>query len=274
MSQARLIERLNADNPASIDGSFTLLADVEEEGQKEFVRASLHAVDKGTYAALLYLDGGSRNFQHVQGIHVNFDEFVSSVAESTFGMPSSADVDTKAFEICHMLGKTRNNCQGALLLLLYKTFYSDKGDYRWTVKNILESVYCNNLREKDEKCREIIISGHIAALDKYKPHLFPDVHAVCAKLSSKALPALKNKFAGPGTALAPGSAGVTDSCVVLSAGLPLKQFVETIFKQLIAVCPQLNEQSEADYLVAMLYDMFGQIDLNGVLMNSYCVLCV
>lgn len=241
--RARLVERLSADNLVSLDQAVTLEADVEDAEQQEFVQVLFEKIDPAVSCVVLFLDGGARNFQHVQGLHVNIDDFTPEDTDRSFLMISNADQANIPAGICHMLGRTRNNCHGATLMLLYKSFDSDNGSFSWSVRNIFESTYCTNQLEKDAKVQSLIICGNVPALDKYRPRLFPNVGSICSKLSSKALPKLKDKFAGP--------------------GLPLDQFVETIFKELLHVTPQLNDQIEADYLVAMLYDMFGQIDLNG-----------
>lgn len=241
--RARLVERLSADNPMSLDGAITLEADVEDAEQQEFVQVMLDKVDVATVCVVLYVDGGARNFQHVQGLHVNVDEFVPEDNEGSFLVVPGADQGCAPRGLCHVMGRTRNNCHGAALLLIYKAFDGDDGSFKWTIRNVFESTYCTNQIEKDSKMQSLIINGNVPSLDKYRPRLFPNVGSICAKLSSKALPMLKDKFAGP--------------------GLPLDPFVETIFQQLFHVCPQLNDPVEAEYLVAMLYDMFGQIDLNG-----------
>ena len=241
--RARLIERLSADSPESMDGAVMLESDVEGADQQEFVQVIFKKVSVNTSCIVLYIDGGPRNFQNVQGLHANINEFKEVEKEGSFLVIPGADAGEPPKEICHMLGKTRNNCHGALLLILYKSFDEVGGGFHWTVRNVFESAYAANQIEKDAKCTGSIISGNVPALDKYRPRLFPNVASICSKLSSRALPELKEKFAGP--------------------GLPLDSFVSTLFKELFHACPQLNEQEEADYVVAMLYDMFGQIDLNG-----------
>jgi hypothetical protein len=84
----------------------------------------------------------------------------------------------------------------------------------------------------------------VPCLLKYRPRLFPSVKSICAALSSTALPRLKKRF----------SAG---------KGLPLPAFTDVLFQQLYHNQPALLDHTEASYTVAMLHEMFGQIDFNG-----------
>lgn len=46
-------------------------------------------------------------------------------------------------------------------------------------------------------------------------------------------------------------------------GLPVATFTEVLFQQLYEVKPGVISSGEAAYTVAMLQEMFGQIDFNG-----------
>jgi hypothetical protein len=240
--RSRFIEKLTADRPKSKDGSVTLEGDIDsimnENAHKEFSTITLGDVATSVSAMLFFVDGGPRNFQFVQSIIMNCD-MINGFDKNSFSSSSmSAEISTPLFDIS---SRTRKDCQGVALCVLYKHFYSD-GSCTWVMKNLFEHIYVGTLREKDDKCGHLIIQN-VPSLEKYKPRLFQSVEAICNALSSKSLPLLKDKFVG--------------------LGLPIDLFIETLFKQLFQVCPKLAEQNEADYLVAMLHDMFGQIDLNG-----------
>jgi hypothetical protein len=48
-----------------------------------------------------------------------------------------------------------------------------------------------------------------------------------------------------------------------SDGLPINSFTEVIFMQLFEANSGLLNPAEAEYTVAMLHELFGQIDYNG-----------
>ena len=84
----------------------------------------------------------------------------------------------------------------------------------------------------------------VPAYAKYKPRVFSSVKSICSALSSSALPRLKKSFMVP-------------------KGLPITQFTEALFVQLFDAKPKILELSEAAYSVALLHDLFGQIDFNA-----------
>lgn len=75
--------------------------------------------------------------------------------------------------------------------------------------------------------------------------IFESVPEVCAALSSQALPTLKPKF------------------LAEKKGLRAETFVETLFRQLATRDARLKASKEASTLVALLHELFGQIDING-----------
>ena len=83
------------------------------------------------------------------------------------------------------------------------------------------------------------------SLEKFKPRLFGSVNDLCACLSSAALPTLKKKF------------------TAFSGGLQIGRFTEVIFKQVYKKSPKILQPSECAYTVAMIQEMFQQIDYNG-----------
>jgi WD40 repeat protein len=232
---------LTADNCVSIDKSSELLADIDsltkDASHVEYVKVDLSMVSKEVSCMLLFLDGGPRNFKHVQNVRVHVEELVVD-RDLSFASTGRAEPRISLLE---MVQRTRRDSQGVATCVLYRRFYPD-GSVTWELKSIFDPLFVSTMRDKDEKVGHIIVN-HVPSLEKFRPRLFQSVKAICSALSSKALPLLKDKFAG--------------------SGLPIDCFVETIFKQLYEQSPRLSDPSEAEYLVAMLYDMFSQIDLNG-----------
>ena len=89
-----------------------------------------------------------------------------------------------------------------------------------------------------------IAINFVPSLEKFRPRIFSSVRTICGALSSQALPKLKYKFQR-------------------GSGLDIDQFVEALFKQLKDSHPKILEINEASYTVAMLEEMFYQIDFNG-----------
>lgn len=155
--------------------------------------------------------------------------------ESTGGVPNPL--------LFQIIGRTRKDVHGVALGVFYKDGWHNSGASCWLMQNLFEPVYVPSAREKDEKCAGVIIST-VPALDKYRPRLFANVKAICSALSSTSLPKLKKSF-------------------LKCNGLPMKQFTEALFLQLYETHPKIIDDSEAAYTVAMLEDMFSQIDFNG-----------
>ena len=107
----------------------------------------------------------------------------------------------------------------------------------------METVYVTSAKEKDEKCGTLIVDN-VPALMKFRPRLFASVRALCAALSSQSLPKLKSKF-------------------LRTDGLNIDVFTEVVFKQLCETHPLILAEQEAAYAIAMLQEMFHQIDYNG-----------
>lgn len=98
-------------------------------------------------------------------------------------------------------------------------------------------------KEKDDKCSQIVVAS-VPSLDKFRPRIFSSVRVICGALSSQALPKLKVKF-------------------LRGSGLAIDAFIDALYKQLKDTHPKILEANEAAYTVAMLEEMFYQIDFNG-----------
>ena len=130
-----------------------------------------------------------------------------------------------------------------MLAALYKDGWDEHGHPQWVINACMEPMHVTAVKEKEEKCEQLVINT-VPALEKFKPKLFVSVRAICAALSSHSLPKLKKKFTQNGA-------------------LSIGQFTEVIFKQLAGTHPRVVDDSEAGFTVAMLQEMFHQIDFNG-----------
>lgn len=142
---ARFIEKLDFDHPVSRDGAFTLMADMdntkESKTHEEQVHIDLVNVSSNTSSAIVFIDGGTRNFQHASGItarltkkHIHV-EGTSNFSESLDNIASSIDVSL--FESSCV---TRKDYQAMLGLVFHKTGFHDDGSVVWSCKPVFEPV--------------------------------------------------------------------------------------------------------------------------------------
>ena len=197
-----------------------------------------------TSAIVLYIDGGPRNFQYLQSVTVTCSRVKQ---EKTYGgfLPQSGGDGGKSGPLFQMIGRTRKSYKGMIVCAFYKDGWDEASQSaRWVTRAFMEPVFVSSLKEKQDMCTGLVINS-VPALEKFRPRLFASIREICAALSSHALPKLKKKFQK-----------TVD-------GLPLGQFTDVIFRQLFETFPKILDESEAPYTVAMLQEMFHQIDYNG-----------
>lgn len=200
-------------------------------------------MSKATTAVLLLLDVGPRNFQFLQSINM---QCVKVLPDRKFGeyLPSESSAG-KNSPVFQTSCRSRKNYQGLIMCLVYKDGWSGSKECpNWVLKCFLEPVLTSSQKEKEDICGVMVVNS-VPELEKYRPHLFSSIRDICAALSSRSLPKLKKKF-------------LKDE-----AGLPIGQFTEVLFRQLYETHPRIADDSEAPYAVAMLQEMFHQIDYNG-----------
>eukprot|EP00981_Chlorochromonas_danica_P013586 scaffold6531_cov169-Ochromonas_danica.AAC.8 len=201
-------------------------------------------VNPETSAIVLFLDGGPRNFQFLQTVALECSRVYAERTLNSF-LPKEEE-GSKTGPLFQLSGRTRKSYQGLALCVFYKAVDWEGLAARplWVVKSLLEPLYVSSIRDKQERCTQLVIA-QVPALEKFRPRLFSSIREICAALSSHSLPKLKKKFQRT------------------EEGLQLGQFTEVIFKQLFESHPRIAEDSEAPHAVAMLQEMFHQIDYNG-----------
>lgn len=245
-NKSRFIQKLNADSPVSDDKSSTLAADIDshkagKSSHEENCHISFPAVEDRVSSMLLFVDGGPRNFQFVQRIILHCWKENIDHDESNF-MNKIDQSNTVKVPLFYTECRTRKDFEGLSTFVLYKKEQAD-ASFIWACKPVYDPVFVASIREKDDRCHTSIIEM-VPALSKYLPRLFPSVKHICSALSSTSLPDLKKRFSK-------------------GKGLELKLFTEVLFYQLWKVSPAVLAPEEAAYTVAMLHDLFGQIDFNG-----------
>ena len=215
---------------------------------------NLSKISSTTSSAIIFIDGGSRNFQFAKNITLHaskktlHDDGSSNFSISLSNIQNSDD-DLSLFQSSC---SPKKDYEGLIALVLHKVgFHEENGEVMWSCKAILEPILVSSSSEKDKVCDTSIINM-VPALHQYRPKLFPSVQAICAQLSSTSLPNLKKSF------------------LANAEGLALDKFTDVLFRQLFEVAGGsdyanngLMNTAEAEYTVAMLHELFGQIDYNG-----------
>lgn len=239
--RARFIEMLDVSSKRTMDGSCVLLADQDSATTtsnvfSESVKVDFRLVDSETSAILLYLDGGPRNFQFVQSVACNCNPIALRAVVPGQAPPPG---------LFTFGDRTRKDYQGIGMCVLYKDgFIDDTEQPQWVCKRLFEPAFTSNKKAKEDFNSSLVV-GNVPSLEKFKPRLFGSVNDLCACLSSAALPKLKKKF------------------TAFSGGLQIGRFTEVIFKQIYQKFPKILEPTECAYTVAMIQEMFQQIDYNG-----------
>ena len=230
----------------STDGSSQLEADIDNhfksQAHSENIHIDFSMVDPSTSCIFLYLDGGARNFRLVNRVTVYcYKENVQKEDSDFMSHIEAGGYVTSP--LCHMVHRSGafHTAEAMACCTLYRE-RSRRSD-QWYLRNVCEDITCETTGEKDGRCMRIALSA-VPAYSKYQPRLFPNVKVICSALSSGALPGLKKHF----------QAG---------DGLDIRDFTRVLFQQLCTSYPALRDLDEAAYAVAMLQDMFGQIDFNG-----------
>ena len=130
---------------------------------------------------------------------------------------------------------------------MYKDGWNAEGTPKWATQPLFTPIYQTIVKAKEAFCAKLVINT-TPCLENCRPRLFAAVSDLITALSSEALPFLKKKFLA-------GSSN-DDS-------LNMDEFTECLFLQLYESHPKIIEELEAPFAVAMIQEMFLQIDYNG-----------
>ena len=243
---ARFIEKIDSSHRVSSDGNCSVSADLDVGSQNnlfmESAKIDINSIDSKTDAILIYLDGGPKNFQFASNIGIQCLQVPSHKASYSIS-ESLGSKQTKA--LFNFITRPKKDYHGIAMAVLYKDGWYTSTKPKWNIKILLEPFYVTNTKEIEEKCFNVIVTS-IPTLMKFRPRVFNSVRDICNALSSTSLPKLKKKF------------------LKNKIGLPISDFTQVLFKQLYETQPhRINEEGEAAYLVAMIQEMFYQIDFNG-----------
>jgi WD40 repeat protein/Ca2+-binding EF-hand superfamily protein len=195
----------------------------------------------------MFVDGGTRNFNAVETLSVHCtQENLKDMGGLSFMQQLQSDSDRSKVHLFSSSVECRPlDYEGMVACVVYQHgFNAETSRVQWVCKPLFDPCYKVKAKEKEEYCTALLL-GTVPLFDKFRPRIFASVKSICSALSSTALPRLKKSF-------------VTDP-----QGLPLASFTEELFVQLHESRPQLLDPAEAAYTVALLQDLFGQIDFNG-----------
>ena len=181
-------------------------------------------------------------FNNVVGASLRCCSSPGDRGEGTFLSGSGASVFIPLF---NSVARTRKDCLDLAVCVVYKDGWDKDGNPMWAAKPPFEPVYQTIVKAKELFCSELVINI-VPCLEKCRPRLFSSVRGLCAALSSEALPLMKKKW----------FRGDSDS-------LSIDDFTAVLFIQLYEMHPKIIEDLEAGYAVAMIQEMFMQIDYNG-----------
>ena len=247
------MEKLNIDNPVTEDGSCSLEADIDTfEKSKTHVENAVwnfNKVSPQTSCMLFCITGGQRNFINVESMALRctdaYDKSSIPDDSSDFAHTVSSHMHANEFtskEFFTKKFKPRRDSENMIAMIVYQNGRHSNGKPAWVCRLSLQQLQATNDDEKEVVCGQAVISA-VPSLSKYRKHIFPSVKSLCASLSSTSLPLLKNEF-----------------CV--GDGLKLNAFTKVLFRELNRQNPKVSDRSEAPYTVALLHDMFHQIDFN------------
>jgi Ca2+-binding EF-hand superfamily protein len=241
-----LIQKLTFDQPLSIDTSVTMQGDINANSKgsshQENVHIDLSVISSNICAIFILVDGGQRNFQHVQKLILNC--FQENIEKDQCNFMNKVDPSLYSSQpLFQCVNRSKKDFEGVAHSVLYRDGWDSNRNNVWKFKCIYEPLYSKSMKEKDDLCNHFAITT-VPSLELYKPRLFPNVKTVSSALSSTSLPSLKEKFQSSG-------------------GLDSFQFTEILFTSLCEIQPKLNNLTEAASTIAALQDMFSQIDFNG-----------
>ena len=129
-------------------------------------------------------------------------------------------------------------------LVMFKVYRDAIDHHQWKVNVILKEFMTRTKNEIMDKL-EFSLGDIFPQKLPENQRLLRDVQSVCTSLSSHALPHLKKYFN------------------MDPEGLSIDDFVKVLFKQLLKTMPGLANEKEAAHAVAILEELFEQIDING-----------
>ena len=238
------VDRITEESPRSKDASVILTGEIETinvaaTGKSiNCTRVNMSKVNPSITSMLLCLSGEPRSFNNVTGATLRCCQAPGDRGEGTF---MEGAHNTGMIPLFKSLSRTRKDCLDIAVCVMYKDGWDNDGNPRWAAMSLFEPIFQTLPAAKEAFCSQLVI-GVVPCLEMCRPRLFPTVRGLCSALSSEALPKLKKKFA---------------------LDLNMDEFTEVLFTTLFVTHPKIIDPVEAPFAVAMIQEMFLQIDYNG-----------
>ena len=237
----------------SNDKAIELQSDIKggQNGSQENFLVNLPMINEKISSILVLIDGGEKNFRYARNIRIRSvqESFISlndkegSLMWQLMSGSLQGDDKKTLFEAQMVFEKTTQCILGAIIYRVEKRGDSSDLFGDWMCISLSSPSGVKALQEKKSLCHKHILTS-VPSLRKFCTKVFPSVASICSSLSSGSLPDLKESF-------------------LENDGLAMREFTITLFHYLCVENPKILEPSEAAYTVAMLEEMFCQIDFNG-----------
>jgi len=264
-TKGRFLEMVGFTSPSSIDATVAMSGDSDgfNGADEEMMAVDLRSMSPKVRCIILLgtcLSGTFGSVSQIRSI-VNKVEYMKDDMAARPGVPMFKTHKVVESSTLFNVGMSPKKSDNSNCVVLYKIYrpegnatnsssgrrdrlMSSGANRGWVSKVVLQEMRIRTITEAITK-----LGAHLG--DVY-PHLLPEnqrvlphVPSVCANLSSMALPHLKKYF------------------TVDKEGLGKQQFVKVLFKQLLKGLPKLGTLREASHTVAILEELFEQIDING-----------
>ncbi|GMH51681.1 hypothetical protein TL16_g01060 [Triparma laevis f. inornata] len=246
--KGRFCELVGFDSPTSNDASIALSGDSDgfNGADEETMAIDLFKISPKTMCIVILATSLSGNFTEVAQIrsYVKKVTYMKDEMAIRPGIPlykTHKIIESRqVFEVgINPSLEVSNNS-----LIMYKIYRDPENHMRWKTNIVMAQCQTRTKSEIIDKL-EIHLGDVFPQKKPENQRLLPDVQSVCTSLSSHALPHLKKYF------------------TMDSEGLSIRAFVKVIFKQLLKTIPGLAAPKEAAHTVAILEELFEQIDING-----------
>lgn len=267
-TRGQIIDKIDFASPSSPCGNISLLADVNVSSKNlsdhEYVSINLEGLDEDLSAIMLVIEGGTKNFQHIRSIVIHCSRQPKRMGNSMLKLTNcdESEDQRKLFDISDRSGH-HVTTQSVCALVLHHSPTADDVPQVWSAVSIMQSITDASSVRKAAKYCDIALNT-VPSFESYRPRLFGSLAAICGSLSSEALPGLKKIFCRKNNST--------------NEGLPLLQFIEVIFKELLSTnFDGLQDVHEIRHTISLLQEMFYQIDVNsdGVVdweeFTSFCI---
>ena len=181
------------DRSAALTGEISVAQDYSDRMKgtsSHGARVNLAKIDPTVTALLVCLNGGPRSFSNVTTATLRVLSSPGDRGEGTFLAGAGGTVRTPLF---HSSSRTRRDCNDVTVCIVYKDGWDHNGLPRWAAMPVFEPIFQTIARAKETFCAQLVVNL-VPCLENCRPRLFPSVRALCAALSSDALPKLKAKF--------------------------------------------------------------------------------